>query len=644
MKKPTVLALAVTSVFSAASVNASVSDLVKPIHPSLMEQGVQTLSDDKHPCDDPSSSEFAQCNIANPANDFHWVTDDYRDNVVQVVYGASTCGGLLVDGDLILTARHCTPDWNEETPWEFGSTVKVYQGVESQASSNLVYEGEAEIVVRDTDQRVEDGINYLKDNWEPTVDSVVNDWLNRDAENYAKVDFEGRYYSDMRAFNTSYLNDVALIKLPREIAHSSNNAFVVVDNLDRTLDATYETYASLVNPSSATTFSYQGWGKNAYGVTPESMKKWELSFYKSQVMANEPTFEGPIMFFNFDTDINFLQSCDTESLINSGDSGTPLFSQENYNVGIASRIWGGACGFAADWSGHLTNYEFYLDSINRLVAPSGFESIVYTDSSSIEWTFDIQNLTRNSQAIIPSLTGQFNLSHDCNQTLEPLEHCRMTLSFVGDKSTKAEVAGELQLNSSKVIPISLVVTGTETPPVITEPTPELPKEVVMHIGLDDPSSVEHRIDVSFLSTVDHILEPSMTLEFAPEEALYWAYAESEGSVDISTDPAIGKYRVAPTEWIVEFVSQRDLPENEQHLAAKPGVYKATIRTSTATIPVTVHYREDEITDPDNPDTGNPDPDPDTPDPEEGNGSSGGGSGGSLGWFSLLMLFCLRRHK
>ncbi|WP_182039919.1 trypsin-like serine protease, partial [Vibrio alginolyticus] len=81
-----------------------------------------------------------------------------------------------------------------------------------------------------------------------------------------------------------------------------------------------------------------------------------------------------------DTDINFLQSCDTESLINSGDSGTPLFSQENYNVGIASRIWGGACGFAADWSGHLTNYEFYLDSINRLVAPSGFESIVYTDS------------------------------------------------------------------------------------------------------------------------------------------------------------------------------------------------------------------------------------------------------------------------
>ncbi|WP_182039518.1 GlyGly-CTERM sorting domain-containing protein, partial [Vibrio alginolyticus] len=305
---------------------------------------------------------------------------------------------------------------------------------------------------------------------------------------------------------------------------------------------------------------------------------------------------------------------------------------------------GGACGFAADWSGHLTNYEFYLDSINRLVAPSGFESIVYTDSSSIEWTFDIQNLTRNSQAIIPSLTGQFNLSHDCNQTLEPLEHCRMTLSFVGDKSTKAEVAGELQLNSSKVIPISLVVTGTETPPVITEPTPELPKEVVMHIGLDDPSSVEHRIDVSFLSTVDHILEPSMTLEFAPEEALYWAYAESEGSVDISTDPAIGKYRVAPTEWIVEFVSQRDLPENEQHLAAKPGVYKATIRTSTATIPVTVHYREDEITDPDNPDTGNPDPDPDTPDPEEGNGSSGGGSGGSLGWFSLLMLFCLRRHK
>ncbi|MBO0216976.1 hypothetical protein J0676_26260, partial [Vibrio sp. Vb2880] len=75
----------------------------------------------------------------------------------------------------------------------------------------------------------------------------------------------------------------------------------------------------------------------------------------------------------------------------------------------------------------------------------------------------------------------------------------------------------------------------------------------------------------------------------------------------------------------------------------------TISTSSATIPVTVYYREDEIQqDPDG-DTGedsgdNSETGGDTSDDTEQDTNTSGSSGGSLGFISLIALLYLRRSR
>lgn len=654
------IAILASAALFAAHVNSEGLHAVSTNDLSIVEStliATETERVEGNPCDEAESAAFAQCDLANTANEFHWVDEsEYRDNVVQVVYGPSTCGGLLLDGDLILTARHCTPDWNETTEWTYGNSVKIFQGIEAQANKNLVFEGQAEIIVRDTDQRVEDGIDFLTENWVPIVDSMLENWRQIDGNAAGAMDYDDLYFNGLRSRNTSQLNDVAIIKLPVTLAHSKSNALITLDNLDSSINTSYDQYDTLVTPPVGTKFIYQGWGKNAYGVTPEQMKEWELSFNQGQVDMFDPSF-GELLgnryiYLSFNLDNNFFKSCDEQALINEGDSGTPLFSQDDYMLGVASRISGESCGFSASWSANLTNYEFYKTSINRLVAPSELRQTVYTDSGTPSFTFDVQNLSYDSRIITPSLLGAFNMSHDCPQTLAPLEHCRLTVSYEGDTQNPATVNANILLDTNKVIPINLDITGTLTP-TDSAVEHELPSAIELHIGLDDPETVKYTIDVSWLSTPENILEPSMTLEFNSDEALFWGYGETEGMVDLSKDPTVGKYREAPTEWVVEFYTHRDLPEADQHLAAQPGVYQATISTSSATIPVTVYYREDEIPqDPDgdtgedsgdNSETGG-DTSDDTDNESQQDTNTSGSSGGSLGFISLIALLYLRRSR
>lgn len=192
MRQSTTAVLISAALFAAYS-NADTRNDVSTAEGTL----VATIAegDETTICDEAGNAQYAQCDLANTANDFHWVDEsEYRDNVVQVVYGPSSCGGLLLDGDLILTARHCTPDWNETTEWTYGNSVKIFQGVEAQASENLVYEGQAEIIVRDTDQRVEDGIDFLTENWVPIVDSMLENWNQIDGNAAGAMDYDDLFF------------------------------------------------------------------------------------------------------------------------------------------------------------------------------------------------------------------------------------------------------------------------------------------------------------------------------------------------------------------------------------------------------------------------------------------------------------------
>ncbi|MDG2658943.1 trypsin-like serine protease, partial [Vibrio parahaemolyticus] len=127
-------------------------------------------------CNDPNYSDRAQCNIDNEANIFNWVSDaEYRDNIVQVTYGPSSCGGMLLDGKFILTARHCTPAWSN---WEHGNELVVYAGTERKGKE--VYRGQASVYSADNDTRLIDSERNLYDGWQPqlkTIEKEANEAL-----------------------------------------------------------------------------------------------------------------------------------------------------------------------------------------------------------------------------------------------------------------------------------------------------------------------------------------------------------------------------------------------------------------------------------------------------------------------------------
>lgn len=625
--------------------------IVTPIHPAfeLSEQlQVRAMADNEpHICDTPEYENYAKCKITNPANNFHWVSDsDYKDNVVQVVYGPSTCGGLLIDGDLVLTARHCTPEWNEGGAWAWGNEVKIYQSTIYQDPDGLVYEGVADVVYGDTTQRAEDAIDYLSENWAPTVNSVSEEFESRSPNNLGDSGLIADVYSSLRSSSASNINDMAIIKLTSPVKHSSSSALIIQDNLDKNLTATAETYANLVMQPKDTTYNYQGWGLNAYGVTPEKMKSWELKHSESLINYSWKTIDilgkNALVQFFANSSMEFMETCDSESLINSGDSGTPLFDSNENVVGFASRISGGVGCFKTEWSANLKNNEFYKTEINRLITPSELSKTIYTDNGTATWSFDIQNLSSETKAVIPSIDGNFSISHNCSQTLAPLEHCRMDVAFNGSLSDAEQHLSTLTINTDKSIPVNLLVTGTKQPVTPTEPEPTLPTEIVIDIdSIESTTIYEKTIDISFLSKLDDEFVDDLTFEWADDEQMdHWAYGTIVKAVDLSEDSAVGQYREIPSAWVVKFNTRRD-ETDYPNLWAEAGVYKGKLISGTATINVTVNYLTSGTpTDPTDPVTPTDPTDPVTPTPP----SSGGSSGGSVNWLVILGLFITTRMR
>ncbi|EMC9392931.1 trypsin-like serine protease [Vibrio parahaemolyticus] len=605
-----------------------------------------SLADDSDVCSNPDYANRAQCNIENEANTFDWVAEnEYQDNIVQVQYGESRCGGLLVNGAFIVTARHCTPAWDE---WNYGATLQLFQG--TGLRENLVYEGEAQIFTIDNDQRLLNAENYLIENWNPSIQKIA-DTVNAEHGEHTTLDIQ-EWISDWPS-QSADLNDVAILKIPTLINHQSNNAFVFTNNLDPELDVAWEDYRNAFNayPDNYK-FSYQGWGKNAYGFDPYRMKKTDLTLFETQFelvtaeMHETLGMNWLYMFFNADS--SFFRTCDEEALINSGDSGTPVFDQDGYTVGFTSRISGHTCGQSADFSSHLAFLELYKNAINALTAPTNLSLTRYSDdlSSPLEFTFDMQNLSNNAQVVTPVLesNGDFSIVHNCPQVLDFFEKCRVVITYDGTTET-GEYSANFSANEAVQTPVSVIIESAENRPEEPTPTSELPEELVIKIGKDSSAiSDEQIIDVSFLSTSENLLGSGMELkatarndsDFAPMQ--WWVYWEKEGTVDVSEDPMKGELRQAITEWGFQF-------DSKNH-TAEPGVYEAVLVSDHGEVPITVIYREDEITDTDT-DTGtetgenagdNEDTDTGTETP-----SSGGSSGGSIGFITLFALALLRRR-
>lgn len=646
------LALAPLAINTYAS-TAKTDALVKPLFKS--ETSHLAVKSSTQPCDDPELANFAQCNIENEANHFHWVKEeDYSDNIVQVVYGESTCGGLLVNGSYVITARHCTPQWNEGSDWQHGNILKLYQGIGSQDKNALVFSGVAEVLMRDSDQRVVDGINYLKDNWQPIAEQVEQEFLSRSPNNGVWDQSISTVYENIASRHSSTdLNDIAIIKLPKTVNHNSSSSFHLVDVFDINKNHTIENYNLLTQQPANTTFTYQGWGKNAYGATPSKMKAWDITFSRGQMKGEfnvDDTFD-PFLTMIFSSEFNFIETCDSESLVNFGDSGTPLINGNNQVIGFASRISGCENGFRAEWSSHLPNFEFFKQTIDDLIAPTSLKETVYTDFGDGVFEFAVQNMSSNSISVAPVIEGgEFDLTHNCPQSLESLESCEMRVSYNGGFGSEVLVEDKLQLNSSKSIPLTLDVKTIPKPSVDVEP--QIPSEIVLEIKESDLADADwselaggNFWDVSFsiehISSPDNILVSDVKLEFTEEEKAFesvWYTIEQEGLFDTSDDPSVGVYKWGPLIMGVGFANK-----SESSAPAKPAIYTATLVSENANfrIPVTVKYLEDKI-DTTEPDNGGGDSDGDDKDPITPPAS--GSSGGSLGFLYLLGLGLLATRR
>ncbi|MBM5175440.1 hypothetical protein HYN80_23660, partial [Vibrio parahaemolyticus] len=164
---------------------------------------------------------------------------------------------------------------------------------------------------------------------------------------------------------------------------------------------------------------------------------------------------GQYLSMFFFTNSAFWSTCDQEALINNGDSGTTVFDSNNYAVGVASRVSGEDCGQVAEFTSFLGFDSLFQAAINDIIAPSELNIQVPTSQQQFVHSFDVQNFSSNRIAVSPILLGASSLSlkHNCPETLAYFEHCRVTIS--GD-STADSTSGQVQINTNKVIPISLI--------------------------------------------------------------------------------------------------------------------------------------------------------------------------------------------
>lgn len=381
---------------------------------------------------------------------------DYRDYIVrfetQDSDGAtSTCGGLLVAGEYIVTAAHCvgerynpgngiTNAYNWEIDQGASNDIAVYQGIEFNAAQKT-----------DTTYSI---VSFLdRDNTEDEafkeLDQVIaeNPTFNiiRDPEDWTKGAFQ---------------YDITLLKLNKKLEQNSNAA----------ISPSYTSTTDTWNVNDGDTFTFRGWGVDENGTTPDKMQQTDIYIdYNDDIMARVDYVprtvresdnslctgeDGNCTYGIFDF-MTILPS-KPASLPQSGDSGTPLEIQPNSVYAVAKRT-----AFDDTWV-QFTHLSWYLsdiaNAINKVTTPTSV-TFAYDENQTgtQSHTFAVQNLTSFDENIDPYFSnddGAFSLAGDCNSaTLKPLESCEITVT-VNDGAEQTDATLYLADTDDTSLPIS----------------------------------------------------------------------------------------------------------------------------------------------------------------------------------------------